>query len=63
MDCNKCRWLNITEFEQAVKKEKHKCNKYGYRVFHKTNKLDNHDPYLYPCEQCVSDSYKNFIRR
>lgn len=59
VDCNRCKWLNMTEREQTDKSKHHRCNKYGCRVFHKTLKL-NHDPYLFPCDNCVRDAYSYF---
>ena len=57
MDCNGCRYLNITESEQR-KLEKgnhipHVCTLYDKQVFHYGNREMGYDPYvIQPCEEC-----------
>ena len=58
IDCNDCRHLNISEREQnklkaAGKIKPHICLKFGKKVFHNAKTI-NHDPYLYPCAECVA---------
>ena len=58
-DCNKCKHLNVTEAKQPPEKLPHICGNYGKRVFHRTNKAF-HSPYLYPCNECENDFWKNY---
>jgi len=52
-DCNKCKYLNITEYQQNIcgKKIPHMCKKYNKRVLHRDNYNDHH-PQLVPYEKC-----------
>lgn len=62
-DCNYCKWLNITEWDQercSVELVPHYCHKYDKRIFHRTSFTD-HPSILWPCLSCVKDGYKNFI--
>lgn len=34
-DCNKCKFINITESEQSKNKEPHICIKTGKRLYHR----------------------------
>ena len=61
-DCNDCCWLNLTEDEQdmrGIKYISHRCAYYDVRVLHKAS-LKVHDNYIYPCDRCAHDGYKNF---
>ena len=57
MDCNGCKYLNITEAEQR-KLEKgnhipHVCTLYDKQVFHYGNREMGYDPYvIHPCKEC-----------
>ena len=58
MDCNGCKYLNITESEQR-KLEKgnhipHVCTLYDKQVFHFGNRMMmGYDPYvIQPCKEC-----------
>lgn len=57
MDCNGCKYLNITESEQR-KLEKgnnipHICTLYNKQVFHYGNREMGYDPYIiHPCKEC-----------
>lgn len=57
MDCNGCKYLNITESEQR-KLEKgnhisHVCTLYDKQVFHCGNRMMGYDPYaIQPCKEC-----------
>lgn len=57
MDCNGCKYLNITESEQR-KLEKgnhipHICTLYDKQVFHCGNREMGYDPYaIQPCKEC-----------
>lgn len=64
IDCNNCKNLNITEFEQRLLRpnKKHLCKYYNKRVIHRVSKR-KHSSYLYPCTQCENDNYKNFKDR
>lgn len=57
IDCNNCRFLNLTEQEQTNKREPHICDLYNTRVLHNTllNKTK-----LYPCRDCIKDDCINF---
>lgn len=62
VDCNYCYWLNITEKEQFLIDKRtifteHVCMLYGRRLMHRANVV-KHDPYIYPCDECVSDNNK-----
>lgn len=59
VDCNNCKHLNITEREQTNKKENHICLKYNKRVFHNANTI-KHEKMIYPCLDCLNDSYSNY---
>ena len=57
MDCNNCKHLNITEFEQKQRGNHipHICTKYNKRVLHRaTNKI--HNEYIYPCDECLKEN-------
>lgn len=59
IDCNNCCHLNISEKEQNKLKTKgkiepHICLKFSKRVLHNAN-TKAHDPYLYPCTECVAE--------
>lgn len=64
-DCNECKWLNITEYDQrnlaliGLHMRPHICERYIERVVHKDNGLDHHS-YIYPCDKCVKDNYKHY---
>lgn len=57
MDCNVCKYLNMTESEQR-KLEKgnhipHICTLYNKQVFHFGNREMGYDPYIItPCKEC-----------
>lgn len=67
MDCNGCKYLNITESEQR-KLEKgnhipHVCTLYDKQVFHYGNREMGYDPYIiHPCKECKEDT-NEVIRR
>ena len=63
MDCNNCKYLNITEKEQTDKKENHICLKYNQKVFHTSFILKGKERKLYPCWGCRNDNYANFATR
>ena len=60
VDCNNCKWINITEYEQEDKSIPHKCKVYNERLYHFTCSA-LHDEYIYPCDKCVKDEYKEAI--
>lgn len=64
-DCNNCKYINITEQEQTDKKESHICKKYNIRIYHNVIKAINgiHEDKLYPCFECIKDSYKYYSNR
>lgn len=62
IDCNNCNWLNITEEEQEKMKGLHICKFYNRILKHRTSSLE-HDPRLYPCDECYKDDNKHFIKR
>ena len=60
MDCNNCKYLNITEKEQRHLGHQipHFCTKYNKRVIHRATSR-NHKARLYPCEECEKeDNYE-----
>lgn len=63
IDCNNCKYLNITEKEQSKDKEHHKCLKYNIRIFHNivSEYRGNPKQRLYPCLKCTEDKYINYI--
>lgn len=66
-DCNDCKWLNITESDQERVKRRtlateHACLFYGTRVIHWANNI-RHDPFIFPCQECVDDEFKYIERR
>lgn len=62
--CNDCGHLNYIEKEQrdyginSYKKD-HRCKCYDRPVYHRTNSA-NHDPYIYPCDECREDNFVNY---
>lgn len=65
IDCNRCKYITITEYEQTDKKEHHICLKYNIRIFHNIVKAFKgvHDDKLYPCIECKQDDYKYYSNR
>lgn len=62
IDCNNCIHLNLTEQQQRELKDNsrwHKCELYNSQVLHLSNKV-NHNPKLYPCQECKEDKYINY---
>jgi hypothetical protein len=57
MDCNDCKYLNITESEQRHigNHIPHFCTKYNKRVIHRASSR-RHSGYLYPCEECEKEN-------
>lgn len=66
IDCNDCRWLDLTEDEQQELGDKchryHYCTYYRKRVYHETNNLI-HNPRLYPCKECEKEKHEHYQRR
>lgn len=60
IDCNNCKWLDMTEDEQQTIEngiyKYHHCMFYGERVKHRTSNVI-HDHRLYPCKKC--DEHNN----
>jgi hypothetical protein len=58
MDCNDCKYLNITEKEQRRTNHgnqiPHICTKYNKRVIHRASTM-RHKARLYPCEECEKE--------
>ncbi len=65
-NCNYCKYINMTEEEQNLIKEKlpHICKFYNKRVIHRltSRKYESHN-FIYTCEECEKDNYKNFKKR
>lgn len=61
-DCNHCNHLSITEDEQTDVRVPHICKFYDKQVIHRAS-TRIHDPYLWPCNQCVKDGHRNFETR
>lgn len=61
VDCNDCKHLNITEYEQrnGSKKGNHVCEYYQQRVIHRADRM-NHDPFIYPCKQCYDNHHEKY---
>lgn len=63
IDCNNCRWLDLTEDEQQDSGDKchrnHYCTYYRKIVKHRTNNLI-HNPYLYPCNECDKENNEHY---
>lgn len=64
-DCNDCGYLNYTEKEQQAYgaksyKKDHRCNCYNRPVYHRAS-FRNHDPYIYPCDECREDNFVNYF--
>ena len=66
VDCNNCKWLDLTEKEQQELGDKchryHYCTYYRKRVIHETNNLI-HNPNLYPCKECENDNKEHYVCR
>lgn len=56
-NCNACEFVNITESEQNLLKQKlgftppHICKKYNKRVIH----YPFPQPMIHPCKECIAD--------
>ena len=63
-NCNRCKWLEPTEEEQEASNLKvpHYCYKYYKRIFHRTNETI-HEPFLWPCKDCLNDGCEQYIER
>ena len=64
-DCNDCGYLNYTEKQQQAYgaksyKKDHRCNCYNRPVYHRAS-FRNHDPYIYPCDECREDNFVNYF--
>lgn len=63
-DCNDCGYLNYTEKQQqdyganSYMKD-HRCNCYNRPLYHRAS-FRNHDPYIYPCDECHKDNFVNY---
>lgn len=66
IDCNDCKWLDLTEDEQQELGDRchrhHFCTYYKKRVYHETNNLI-HNPVLYPCKECEKEKREHFQNR
>lgn len=62
VDCNDCENINITEVEQRTTENNkpHICLKYMKRCFHRSQEKDYHDIFIFPCDECWKDEYRNF---
>lgn len=60
IDCNDCEHISITEAEQRKRGNQHPhiCQCYMKRCKHNIMKRD--EVLIYPCEECITDGYKNF---
>lgn len=58
INCNECKWINITEEEQINKSICHQCLKYKVRVIHKSNNSKIVHNYIYPCNQCKGNDFE-----
>lgn len=61
MDCNNCKYLNITESEQRRRAKEgehipHKCNFYNKKLIHGVRGNRFHNPRIQPCEECKPTS-------
>lgn len=64
-DCNDCGYLNYTEKQQQAYgansyKKDHRCNCYNRPLYHRAS-FRNHDPYIYPCDECSEDDFVNYF--
>ena len=63
-DCNRCKWLNLTEAEQRERPDKglHFCQKYNKRLYHRyhVNEIKEHGSFIYPCDDCEKDEYEHY---
>jgi hypothetical protein len=51
-NCNKCKFINITEEQQTDKRIDHICQIYMKRVLHRSNNPKVVHNFIYPCEEC-----------
>lgn len=60
IDCNDCEHLNITEAEQRKQgnHNPHICQFYKKQCRH--NIMKRGAVFIYPCEKCAADGYKNY---
>lgn len=55
VDCNNCKHVNFSEFNQRDNRIPHLCEVYGERVLH-WNCIFS----LVPCKKCQEDNFKNY---
>ena len=60
VDCNKCKYINMTQSQQNDIFNQHRCEFYHCRVYHRTQSLF-HSSRLYPCESCMNDNFRNYL--
>lgn len=58
VNCNDCKWINITEEQQINKLTDHKCLKHKVRVFHRSAETKVYHDYIYPCNQCNGKDFE-----
>lgn len=57
-NCNKCKWVSLTEEEQQIKKDFHRCIKHKTILFHRSSDpYINHD-FIYPCDKCQGKDFE-----
>ena len=58
IDCNNCKYINVTESQQKDNKQQYICLKFNKRVIHNINSFSscidilNHNK-IYPCKECM----------
>ena len=60
INCNYCKFINITEDEQigVNKYNNHICFKHNVRLFHRSNIPYVKHNFIYPCEQCGGNNFE-----
>lgn len=58
LNCNDCKYVNLTEKQQIAKTIDHKCLKHGCRLFHRSNNPKIHHTYLCPYKQCNGENFE-----
>lgn len=52
VNCNKCKFINITEKEQVDKRVNHLCLVHEVKLFHKSGIPNIEHDFIHPCECC-----------
>lgn len=58
VNCNECRYINLTEEQQTDKTLNHMCRLHGVRLLHMSNNPKIPHAYIYPCFTCNGKDFE-----